>query len=134
MIKKWLEFNENIKNKYTKVNAKIDLLEDLSQDLKDIGLKIDIWNGSRKNDFDKIAGKPMSSFIIMMIEDIDSILDKDGYYENSLSDKKEIKEFEENLKSFKFNYRAKSSGGDKIWYYFEKHSKMTNSPVLKSYL
>jgi hypothetical protein len=44
MIKKWTKFNEG-----TIVDAKIELLKDLSLDLADLGLKIDVWNGSWKD-------------------------------------------------------------------------------------
>lgn len=109
MIKKWLEFNESIRLYGSKIQLKIDLLRDLSLDLSDMGLKVDIWNGTWKDDDGGLGGNknlmgmrqhikysnhPASKSIIMMIEDTDSVLDVENYFENELIDKKEISDFE----------------------------------------
>ena len=41
MIKNWKKFNESFK-KGQKIQAKIDILKEISNDLSDMGLKIDI--------------------------------------------------------------------------------------------
>lgn len=130
MIKKWSEFNES--NVYgSKIQSKIDLLKDLSFDLTDLGLKVEIWNGSwRDNDFGDSRGTqtryPRSKSIIMTIEDIDSALDKDNYYENRLYNKKEIIDFEKTLKSYGMTPRSKSGTNDMVTFYFDKQGKMTD--------
>lgn len=124
MIKNWEQFNEADKYKPgEKIKAKIDLLTELSFDLTDIGLKVEIWS-SKPWDAD-------SKFIIMMIKDEDSILDEEGYYENSLDNKQEIIDFENTLVSFKMVWRKRSSGSDMVYYYFDKQGKMTDSPALR---
>lgn len=133
MIKKWSEFSE-AKVYGSKIQSKIDLLKDLSLDLSDMGLKIDIWNGSWKDDHhygDSLSSHPASKSIIMMIEDIDSVLDEENYYENELKDKKEILDFEETLKSFGMKPRRKNGFGDKAYLFFDKQGKMTDSDLLK---
>ncbi len=133
MIKKWSEFNE-AKVYGSKIQSKIELLKDLSIDLSDMGLKIDIWNGSWKdNDHygSSLSSHPASKCIIMMIEDIDDILDEESYYENELKDKKEILDFEETLKSYGMGIRRKSGFSDKVYLFFDKQGKMTDSDLLK---
>lgn len=133
MIKKWSEFNE-AKVYGSKIQSKIDLLKDLSLDLTDMGLKIDIWNGSWKDDHHyggSLSSHPASKCIIMMIEDIDSVLDEENYYENELKDKKEILNFEETLKSYGMRIRRKTGFSDKVYLMFDKQGKMTDSDLLK---
>lgn len=128
MIKKWIEFNES-KSRGSKINAKMDLLKDLSLELSDMGLEVEIWSGSGSS----ITGKHEddSKFIIMLIDDTDSILDEDGYYENELQNKKEILDFEETLKSYEISPRIKNGFSDKVYFYFDKQGKMTDSDLLK---
>jgi hypothetical protein len=144
MIKKWSEFNE-AKVYGSKIQSKIDLLKDLSLDLSDMGLKIDIWNGAWRDNGSGFGltsenGTPEeakaeyempSKSIIMMIDDIDSVLDNDNYYENELKDKKEILDFEETLKSYGMRPRRKAGFSDKVYLFFDKQGKMTDSDLLK---
>lgn len=129
MIKNWNKFNESFK-KGQKIQAKIDILKEISNDLSDMGLKIDIWNGSWKDD--SIGKYKASQFIIMKIEDYDSILDDNNYYENELKDKKEILEFEQDLISHGMNYKIKRGFGDKVYFYFNK-GKSTDTDILMNY-
>jgi hypothetical protein len=105
------------------VDQKIQILKDLTIDLQDLGLVIEIWK----------EGK----MIHLLIEDKDDVLVDDNYegnyYEDddNLYNREEISEFDETLKSYGMNYRSKKGGGDKIWYEFDKWSKMTKSPLLK---
>ncbi len=133
MIKKWSEFNET-RVYGSKIQSKIDLLKDLSLDLTDMGLVVNIWNGSWKdNDHygGSLSSHPASKCIIMMIEDVDSVLDVDNYYEEKLVNKKEIIDFEETLKSYGMRVRRKTGFSDKAYLFFDKHGKMTDSDVLK---
>lgn len=144
MIKRWSEFNET-KVYGSKIQSKIDLLKDLTLDISDMGLKIDIWNGSWKDNGGgfgltsengtkeeaKAEYELPSKSIIMMIEDYDSVLDEDNYYENELKDKKEIIDLEETLKSYGMKPRRITGFGDKVYLFFDKQGKMTDSDVLK---
>jgi len=126
MIKKWSEFNESIDthlSKGVKINAKINLLKELVLELSDIGLHIDIWNGTWKDSDSKS--------IIMMIKDEDSVLDNDNYYEEELQNKPEIIELEETFKSFKIKVNKKTGFSDTVYFYF---SKKEDSDVIKDYL
>lgn len=126
MIKKWSEFNESIDlgiSTGKKINAKMNLLKDLVLDLSDLGLHIDIWNGTWKDSDSKS--------IIMMIKDEDSILDNDNYYEEELQNKPEILELEETFKSFKIKVNKKTGFSDTVYFYF---SKKEDSDVIKDYL
>lgn len=100
------------------VDKKIKLLEDLSIQLTDIGLTVEIWKEGKS--------------ITMFIQDLqdNSGLSSDNYYEENLHEKDFIKEFDEDLKSFGMNPRSKQGGGDKIWYEFDKWSNMTRSTYL----
>lgn len=101
------------------VDQKVQILKDLTLDLQDLGLLVEIWK----------EGKTIHLFI--QDEKDDSSLSSDNYYEENLYDKEFISEFDKNLKSYGMNYRSKKGGSDKIWYEFDKWSKMTNSPLLK---
>jgi hypothetical protein len=136
MIKKWSDFNES-KVYGSLIQSRITLLEDLSIDLSDIGLRIEIWNGSwkddggtfglehgKKNYRDFIYGEnPPSKSIIMLIEDYDSILDLNNYYGSKLVDKEEIIELEKSLKSYGIPPRKKIGFGDKVYFFFDKNGK-----------
>lgn len=129
MIKKWSEFNEN-RVYGSKIQAKIDLLKDLSLDLSDMGLEVNIWSGTWKDDRgNKLFSE--SRCIIMSIKDNDSVLDDNNYFENDLFHKKEILDFEEVLKSYQMRYKAKKGNGqDGVIFYFSKQGSMTRSPLL----
>lgn len=135
MIKRWIEFNESFK-KGQKIQSKIDILREISNDLSDMGLKIDIWSGSWRDSgvIMKSTNKPIdpSKFIIMMIDDDDSVLDEENYYEDELKDKKEILEFEEDLKSHGMTPRWKVGFSDKVYFYFDK-GKSTDTDILDTY-
>src|ERR1035437_1067101 len=122
MIKKWSAFNENEIRRKFPINAKINLLKDLALELTDIGLKVDVWSGTWKDD--------ESKSIIMKIEDTTGVLG--DYYKGHLCHKKEILEFEKTLKSFNIEPHRKDGFSDKVYYYFYKQGKMTD--VLKTYL
>jgi len=133
MINKWVEFNEALK-RGAKIQAKIDLIKDLSLELTDIGLEVEIHNGTWR---DKQIGHILdaSKCIIMFVKDISSKYLSLSKTENDLFHKKEILDFEETLKSFKMNYRAKSGNGqDGVIFYFDKQGNMSSGDVLKNYL
>src|ERR1017187_6665834 len=119
MIKNWSKFNESI-SKSSKINDKIDLLQDLSMDLSDEGLLVKIWNGTKEDDrfksgdFEQIIGSrdsllpirrdsfKQSKSIIMAIDSYDQLGNTNLY------DSKEILDFEKTLKSYGMNYRRKT--------------------------
>lgn len=102
------KFNES--NYGYKIKEKIQLIEDLSLELKDIGLYVDVVNG-------KILYEQKS--IVIIIKDADSILDKDGYYENELKDKPEILNFKKTLESY--YKKVKLTGfSDNAYFYIPK--------------
>lgn len=98
----------------TMVDKKIQLLEDLSLQLSDIGLTIEIWK------------KPKRIVLLVADDNDQSNLVDDNYYETNLYDQPFILEFEKDLKSYGMNFRSKSGGGDKVYYEFDKWSKMTD--------
>jgi hypothetical protein len=135
MIKSWSQFNENIgRSKSPIINAKIDLLKELSLDLTDIGLEVDIWNGSWRDvsNGDYTSVTSAAKCIIMVIQDVNSVLDKDGYYESHLYKMPEIEEFEKDLKSFGMRPRSRSGGGHLMYYYFDKGGKTT--PIINQFI
>jgi hypothetical protein len=138
MISNWQKFNEGLK-----IKSKISLLEDLSLELSDLGLKVDIWNGTWRDnggsfggvDYDNyrnIGTDTPSKSIIMLIEDIESVLDVDNYYENELKDKQEILDFEETLKSYGMTPTIKTGFSDKVYLFFNKQSR-GKEDILKYY-
>ena len=115
------------------VDDKIQLLEDLSLELKDAGLQVDIFNGSNShlirdprihihtgsrysNDYKKS--------IIMRITDDNKLIT------GSLFDNETITNFIENLKSYGLNPRIMSGGEHFAVFKFDKWSKMTRSTYL----
>jgi hypothetical protein len=130
MISNWEKFNEGLK-----IKSKISLLEELSLELSDLGLTVAIWNGTWRDNGGSF-GLPdydtASKSIIMMIEDIDSVLDVDNYYENELKDKQEILDFEETLKSYGMTPTIKTGFSDKAYLFFNKQSR-GKSEILKYY-
>lgn len=106
------KFNES--NYGYKIKEKIQLIEDLSLELKDIGLYVDVINGKNWSTT-YIAQKS----IVIIIKDADSILDKDGYYENELKDKPEILNFKKTLESY--YKKVKLTGfSDNAYFYIPK--------------
>jgi hypothetical protein len=148
MIKNWKKFNESFK-KGQKIQAKIDILREISNDLTDVGLSVDIWSGSWKDDnvahsymkksdgfsvgdSKVIKSTPASKFIIMMINDENSVLDENNYYEEELINKKEIKEFEEDLISHGMRPKHKKWFSNYVYFYFDK-GKSTDTDILTNY-
>lgn len=126
MIKKWNQFiNESKADNM--VQRKISLLTDLSTDLTDLGLEINIWSGS-KNGSDKAEEK----YIVMIIDDDkNAVLDDGGYYKNRLKEKQEIKDFFEKLKSFGFIPSVVDDfNNSRVFAYFLKTGKTTKTPLL----
>lgn len=116
------------------VDKKIQLLKDLALDLEDIGLEVDIINGSKKIWQSTIRMKNShyidiswddNKYIIMLIVDDGNITKK--LYESDI-----ISYFEETLRSFKMNYRKMSAGDKHVVYRFDKHGKMTDSPLIRN--
>lgn len=130
MISNWQKFNEGLK-----IKSKISLLEDLSLELSDLGLKVDIWNGTWRDNGGSFGGVDYdtpSKSIIMLIEDTNNVLDIDNYYENELKDKQEILDFEETLKSYGMTPTIKTGFSDKVYLFFNKQSR-GKSEILKYY-
>lgn len=116
------------------VDKKIQLLKDLSIDLQDAGLQVEVINGSHSyllrdprisihtgsrytDDFKK--------FIIMRITDDDNKFNADLYFTDTIQD------FIETLKSYGMNPRSMSGGNHFAVLKFDKHGHMTNSPIVR---
>ncbi len=125
-------FNESINTHFAKnaplINAKINLLKDISLELSDLGLEIEIWSGTfRDVQYDK--------YINMIIKDEYCVLDKEEcYFKKDLYNFPEIIEFEERLKSFGIMYRERSAGSDLVQYHFDKQGKINKTDLLRGYL
>lgn len=110
------KFNES--NYGYKIKEKIQLIEDLSLELKDIGLYVDVVNGKIWSTT-SISPLYEQKSIVIIIKDADSILDKDGYYENELKDKPEILNFKKTLESY--YKKVKLTGfSDNAYFYIPK--------------
>ena len=116
------------------VDKKIQLLKDLSIDLQDAGLQVEVINGAHSyllrdpritihtgsrytDDFKK--------FIIMRITDDDNKFNADLYFTDTIQD------FIETLKSYGMNPRSMSGGNHFAVLKFDKHGHMTNSPIVR---
>jgi hypothetical protein len=146
MIKNWSNFNESI-SRPSKVDAKIDLLQDLSMDLRDMGLSVEIWNGTKRDDrfksgdFEEIIGDRDSLLPIRRDSFKQSksiIMSIDSHNNPNLYDSEEILDFEKTLKSYGMNYRRKTGapmnsdhGGSSVYFFFDKQGNMTNSDMIK---
>jgi hypothetical protein len=117
----------------SKVDDKIQLLKDLSLDLKDEGLQVHIFNGSdfHLNRDPRVAihaggryTNDLKKSIVMRITDDDEIFNSDLYYTDTIQD------FIETLKSYGMNPRSISGGRNFAVFKFDKWSRMTNSPYL----
>jgi hypothetical protein len=126
MIRKYNEFL--LEKMETKVQRKINLLKQLSLELTDIELEVEIWNGTWKDG--SISGKCGSNYIFCRIKDENSVLSPDNYYETNLIDFKEIKEFITALETYGLSPRSYSGGGDSVEITFDKYGKLTDSPFI----
>jgi hypothetical protein len=119
----------------SKVDKKIQLLQDLSLDLIDKGLQVEVINGSHthllrdprvtihsgsrySNDYKK--------YIVMRITDDDNLFNADLYYTDTIQD------FIETLKSYGVNPRGMSGGNHFAVFKFDKWGKMTDSDYFKN--
>jgi hypothetical protein len=118
----------------SKVDNKIQLLQDLSLELKDVGLQVEVINGSHahllrdprvtihsgsrySNDYKK--------YIVMRVTDDNELFNADLYYTDTIQD------FIETLKSYGMNPRSMSGGNHFALFKFDKWSKMTDSDYFK---
>jgi hypothetical protein len=118
----------------SKVDDKIQLLKDLSLDLQDEGLKIDIFNGK---DWHLIRdprvaihtgarySNDLKKSIVMIIEDEYNKFNTDLYYTDIIQD------FIETLKSYGMEPRTMNGGRNFAVFKFDKWGKMTDSPFLR---
>lgn len=116
------------------VDKKIQLLKDLSLELEDAGLQVEIVNGSHSH----LLRDPRVSihtgsrytddykkFIIMRVTDDNERFDTDLYNTEIIND------FKETLKSYHIEPRSMSGGRNFCVFKFDKHGHMTNSPVIR---
>lgn len=112
------------------VDDKIQLLQDLSLELKDAGLQVEVINGShthllRDPRVTIHSGSKYSSdykkYIIMKITDDDDLFNADLYFTDTIQD------FIETLKSYGMNPRSMSGGRNFALIKFDKWGKMTGS-------
>jgi hypothetical protein len=118
----------------SKVDKKIQLLQDLSLDLIDKGLQVEVINGSnthllRDPRITIHSGSRYSDeykkSIIMRITDDNNLFNADLYYTDTIQD------FIETLKSYGMNPRSMSGGNHFAVFKFDKWSKMTDSDYFK---
>jgi hypothetical protein len=111
------------------VDDKIQLLQDLSLELQDVGLQVEVINGSHthllrdprvtihsgsrySNDYKK--------YIVMRVTDDNELFNADLYYTDTIQD------FIETLKSYGMNPRGMSGGNHFALFKFDKWGKMTD--------
>jgi len=117
----------------SKIDKKIQLLQDLAYDLQDEGLQVEIINGSHTH----LLRDPRVSmhtgsrytddykkFIIM------TVMDPDNKFSTDLFNTDIIDEFKERLKSYGMNPRGMSGGRNFCVFKFDKWSKMTDSSAI----
>lgn len=112
------------------VDKKIQLLKDLSLELQDAGLQVEVINGSHSYLLrDPRLSTRWSSdhkiFIVMKITDDNERFDTDLYNTEIIDD------FKETLKSYGMNPRGMSGGRNFCVFKFDKHGSMTNSPIIR---
>lgn len=100
------------------IDKKIQLIEDISNNLKDSGLTVEIWK----------KGKQIICFI--QDETFEGLFSDDYYNSDPLINHDIIQEFIKDLKSYGLKPREMSSAEDKVWLKFDKWGKMTKWPYL----
>lgn len=122
------------------VDDKIQLLQDLSLELEDAGLQVEVINGThthllRDPRVTIHSGSKYSSdykkYIIMRITDDNELFNADLYFTDTIQD------FIETLKSYGMNPRGMSGGRNFALIKFDKWGKMTGSyfksnPIIES--
>jgi hypothetical protein len=116
------------------VDKKIQLLKDLALELQDVGLQVEVINGSHSY----LLRDPRVSihtgsrytddykkFIIMKVTDDNNKFNADLYFTDTIQD------FIETLKSYGMNPRGMSGGNHFAVFKFDKHGQMTNSPIIR---
>jgi hypothetical protein len=102
------------------VDKKIQLLKDLALELQDAGLQVEVVNGSKITDMSYYDNK---NFIVMKVTDDNNRYNADLYFTDTIQD------FIETLKSYGMNPRSMSF--NPILFKFDKHGRMTNSPIIR---
>lgn len=119
------------------VDDKIQLLKDLSLELEDDGLQVEIINGSDAHLLGRYYPRGASimnkdrKYIIMRITDDNELFNADLYFTDTIQD------FIETLKSYGMNPRGMSGGRNFALIKFDKWGKMTGSyfksnPIIES--
>lgn len=115
------------------VDKKIQLLEDLSLELKDAGLQVEIFNGTNTHlirdprisiHTNSRYTQDYKKYIIMRITDDNNLFNADLYYTDTIQD------FIETLKSYGMTPRSMSGGNHFAIFKFDKWGKMTKSTYL----
>jgi hypothetical protein len=115
------------------VDEKIQLLEDLSLELKDAGLQVEIFNGTNTHlirdprihiHTNSRYTQDYKKYIIMSIKDDNNLFNADLYYTDTIQD------FIETLKSYGMTPRSMSGGNRFVLFKFDKWGKMTKSTYL----
>lgn len=115
------------------VDKKIQLLEDLSLELKDAGLQVEIFNGTNTHlirdprisiHTNSRYTQDYKKYIIMRITDDNNLFNADLYYTDTIQD------FIETLKSYGMIPRGMSGGNHFAVFKFDKWGKMTKSSYL----
>ena len=132
MLDNWLKFNESSR---TGVSRKIELLKDITQEMSDDGLTIDISSdyipyGIRSTKYSKTPSyysksqQGLRPIIKLEITDLSKIdiknIAANRVYDPKLYDSEVIKDFEETLKDIGLQYRSKRGGDNFVEYYFDK--------------
>lgn len=105
------------------VDDKIQLLQDLSYELKDVGLQVEIINGSNAHLLKPVIWEDNKDrkYIIMRITDDKELFNTDLLFTDTMQD------FIETLKSYGMNPRGMSGGRNFAVIKFDKWGKMTGS-------
>lgn len=129
-----MKYLESYKIFESLVDKKIQLLKDLSLELEDAGLQVEVVNGSHSH----LLRDPRVSihtgsrytddykkFIIVKVTDDNEVFDTDLFRTEI------IDEFKETLKSYSMEPRSMSGGRNFCVFKFDKHGHMTNSPIVR---
>jgi hypothetical protein len=108
----------------SKVDDKIQLLKDLTIELQDVGLEVEVTKGFGSDRLQRFLAE-YKNYIFMSVRDTNNKFNTDLFNTNI------IDEFKETLKSYGMNPRGISSGDHWVVFKFDKWGVMTDSPILK---
>lgn len=132
----WEKINEVYVKKRTEktnVEKKIDLLKDLTLDLSDAGLKVDIWNGSKyfySPDGVYRSWYDAKDHIMLRIEDDQKLLGEYTKFDKLIDEYDIIQKFEKQVSSYGMKFSKKYCEKNIVYYYFSKQGSKTKSDLI----